>query len=262
MLVAITRAVSLSINRCELTFHQKEPIDVEKAVAQHGAYEQCLARLGLRVVHIPAEPDLPDAVFVEDTAVVTDEVAVITRMGAMSRRAEARSVAEALARYRPLEFLREPATLDGGDVMRVGRRLLVGESKRTNQEGISQLRAILEPLDYEVSGVGVRGCLHLKSGCSYIGRKSILVNRALIDSSRLEGFDLIEVPAEEPWAANALLAGETVIIPESFPRTKALLEARGFQVEAVDVSELQKAEGGVTCTSIIFNSPLTGIDHG
>jgi len=255
MLYAITRAVSASINRCELTFHPKEPIDVQKAMDQHAAYERCLERLGARVVRLPAEPDLPDAVFVEDTAVVTDEVAVMTRIGAESRRPETAAVAEALSRFRPLKFLTEPATLDGGDVMRVGRRLFVGESKRTSREGVNQLREALAPFDYEVISVEVRGCLHLKSGCSYIGRNCVLVNRALIDAARLEGFDLIDVSGDEPWAANALLVGETVILPASFPDTKALLERLRFQVEAVDVSELQKAEGGVTCKSIIFDAP-------
>jgi dimethylargininase len=257
MLVAITRAVSPSINSCELTFHEQQRIDVEKAGRQHRAYERLLTRLGVSVVSITPEPDMPDAVFVEDTAVVVDEIAVMAMPGAASRRAETASVAEALSPYRPLKHLSLPATLDGGDVMRAGRRLFVGASKRTNPEGVNQLREFLKPFDYEVISVEVRGCLHLKSGCCYIGRNSVLVNRALVDSSQLEGFELVEVPSEEPWAANALLINDVVIIPESFPRTRKLLESRGFKVETVDVSELQKAEGGVTCTSIIFEAPLS-----
>jgi dimethylargininase len=255
MLYAITRAVSPSINNCELSFHSQQRIDVDKADEQHRAYEQCLARLGIRVIPIQPEPDLPDAVFVEDAAVVVDEAAVITRMGAASRRVEAASVAEALSRYRPLKFLSAPATLDGGDVMRIGRRLFVGESKRTNREGIHQLREVLKPFDYEVASVEVRGCLHLKSGCSFVGRNTVLINREMVGARRLEGFDLIDVPDKEPWAANVLVVGETVIVPNSFPKTRALLESHGFSVEMVDVSELQKAEGGVTCTSIIFDVP-------
>ena len=255
MLVALTRKVSLCINDCEIMYHTKQPIDVQRAIEQHHAYEQRLVRLGIEVISLPAEPDLPDAVFVEDTAVVVDEVAIITVMGAESRRPETATVAEALSRYRPLKFLAPPATLDGGDVLRIGRKLFVGASKRTNREGIAQLREILEPFDYEVIEVEVGGCLHLKSGCSYIGRNSVLINRGLIDAARLEEFGFIEVPSEEPWAANALLIGETVIIPDTFHQTKALLESRDFQVEAIDVSEFQKAEGGVTCKSIIFNAP-------
>src|SRR5438046_9860916 len=121
MLTAITREVSASINDCELSFHARKPIDVAKAIAQHKAYQDCLAELGVWVVSLPAEPELPDAVFVEDPAVVVDEVAVISVMGTPSRRPEADSLAHALSRYRPITFLRGPATLDGGDVLRVGR---------------------------------------------------------------------------------------------------------------------------------------------
>ncbi|HXG94958.1 MAG TPA: arginine deiminase family protein [Blastocatellia bacterium] len=254
MISAITRAISPSINDCELTFHAKQPIDVARAIKQHQAYEQCLRRLGVRVISLRAEPALPDAVFVEDAAVVVDEIAVIPVMGAESRRPETASISQALKHFRPLEFLRLPATLDGGDVLRIGRKLFVGASRRTNPEGIRQLREILNVYDYEVREVEVPGCLHLKSGCSYIGRNSILVNRALVDATRLEEFDLIEVPDEEAWAANALLINDVVILPESFPKTRALLESAGFHVQPIDVSELQKAEGGVTCTSIIFDA--------
>jgi len=274
MLVAITRQVSPSINRCELTFHAKEPIDLARAIAQHEAYEECLRGLGVRVVSLAAEPDLPDAVFVEDAAIVVDEVAVIPIMGAASRRAEAESLARALSMYRPLKFMRAPATLDGGDVMRTGRRLFVGAPSRTNAEGIAQLRAALTPFDYDVTAVEVKQCLHLKSACSYVGANSILVNREWVDATRLAGFDLIDVPPLERGAANVLLiedviddakegviAGpvedavkDVVIVPSAFPETISLLEARGFNVKAIDVSEFQKAEGGVTCKSIIFNN--------
>jgi dimethylargininase len=261
MLTAITRQVSPSINRCELTFHAKQPIDVEKAISQHEAYEECLGQVGARVVSLPAEPSLPDAVFVEDAAIVVDEVAVIPIMGAASRRHETESLALALSVYRPLKFMQSPATLDGGDVMRIGRRMFVGASSRTNAEGIAQLRAALAPFDYEVTAVDVRQCLHLKSGCSYVGRNSILVNREWVDVTRLGGFELIDVPLSEPSAANALVIesmnesmnADVVIVPRAFPQTIALLEARGFIVKAIDVSEFQKAEGGVTCKSIIFN---------
>jgi len=254
MLTAITRQVSPSINRCELTFHAKEPIDVAKAIAQHEAYEGCLRQLGARVVSLAAEPDLPDAVFVEDAAIVVDEVGVIPVMGAASRRPETQSLARALSAYRPLEFMQAPATLDGGDVMRIARRIFVGASSRTNAEGIAQLRAALAPFDYEVTAVDVRQCLHLKSGCSYVGRNSIIVNREWVDVTRLAGFELIDAPASEPGAANALLIEGVVIVPKAFPQTIAQLQARGFIVKAVDVSEFQKAEGGVTCKSIIFNA--------
>jgi dimethylargininase len=253
MLTALTREVSPSINNCELSFHPRQPIDVTKAIAQHKAYQDCLAQLGVQIVSLPAEPDLPDAIFVEDAAVVVDEVSLITNMGAPSRRPEARSIADALSRYRPLKFLAEPATLDGGDVLRIGRRIFVGLSQRTNREGFTQLRDILGAYDYEVQSIEVRGCLHLKSACSQIGDNTIHVNRSWIDVEPLRGFELLGVPEDEPASANALLIKDLVIIPASFPKTRTLLEQRGFRVQAIDLSELQKAEAGVTCGSLIFS---------
>ena len=253
MLTAITREVSASISDCELSFHARQPIDVAKAVAQHKAYQNCLAELGVQIVSLPAEPELPDAVFVEDAAVVVDEVAVISIMGAPSRRPEADSVAHALSPYRSITFLRESATLDGGDVLRIGRRVFAGLSQRTNREGIAQLRDLLQAFDYEVQPVEVRDCLHLKSACSYIGNDTILVNRALIDAEQFHGFELLNVPDEEQGAANALLIEDVVIIAASFPKTRALLEQQGFRVRTIDVLELQKAEAGVTCCSLIFS---------
>jgi dimethylargininase len=253
MLTAITRQVSQSINECELSFHDRQPINVTKANAQHRAYQDCLAGLGVRIVPLQAQPDLPDAVFVEDPALVLDEVAVISIMGAASRRPEAKSLAAALSHYRGLKFLREPATLDGGDVMRVDRTLFVGISRRTNREAAAQLRELLQPYDYQVTPIEVTGCLHFKSACSYIGNNAVLVNRGWVDTDELRQFELIDVPLEEPNAANALLVKEVVILPTSFPQTRELLERRGFRVRTVDVSELQKAESGVTCMSLIFD---------
>jgi dimethylargininase len=252
-LTAIVRDVSSSINDCELSFHARQPIDVAKARAQHRAYQNCLTELGVRIVSLPAEPDLPDAVFVEDPAVVVDEVAIISNMGAPSRRPEATSLADALSRYRPLKFLAEPATLDGGDVLRIGRSVFVGLSRRTNRDGIDQLADLLAPYGYQVQPIEVRGCLHLKSACSHIGNDMVLVNRSWIGVEPLSGYELLDVPAEEPAAANALLLNDVVIMPAAFPKTRALLEKRGFRVRTIDVSELQKAEAGVTCTSLIFN---------
>src|SRR5438132_5851739 len=252
-LMAITREVSASINNCQLSFHARQPIDVAKAIAQHKAYQDCLAELGVRVVSLPAEPELPDAVFVEDAVVLLDEVAVIPIMGAPARRPEARSLADALSHYRPLKFLREPATLDGGDVLRVGGRVFAGLSQRTNREGIAQLDELLRPFDYQVQPVEVRGCLHLKSACSYVGNDTVLINRAWVDAARFRGFQLLAVPVEERAAANALLINDVVIIPASFPKTRTLLEKRGFRVRVIVLFELQNAEAGVTCGSVIFN---------
>ena len=252
MLKAITREVSPGINGCELSFHERRPIDVPRAAEQHTAYENCLRELGVDIVSLPAEPRLPDSVFVEDTALVTDEIAIVTRPGAASRRPETETIAAALAPYRSLKFITAPATIDGGDVMRIGRSFFVGQTARTNAAAITQLRDLLRPHGYSVQAVDVNGCLHLKTGCSSIGENTILISRSCIDATALAGFDLVEVPEDEPAAANALLIGDTVIVAASFPNTQALLEERGFRVRAVDVSELQKAEAGVTCCSLIF----------
>lgn len=253
-LLAITREVSPRIADCELSFHERQPIDAAKAMAQHQAYQDCLAELGVRIVVLPAEPDLPDSVFVEDTALVLEEVALIANIGAPSRRGETRSVADALARYRPLKFITDPATLDGGDVLRVGRSIFAGLSRRTNREAVQQLRELLAPYEYEVKPVEVKGCLHLKTACSYIGNNTILVNRSCLAVEPLAEYELLDVPPEEPGAANALLLNDTIVLAASFPKTRALLEERGFQVRTVDVSELQKAEAGVTCCSLIFSA--------
>jgi dimethylargininase len=254
MLTAITRPVSASINRCELGYLQRREIDVRKAAAQHTEYEAALTALGLRVLPLAPEPDLPDAVFVEDAAVVVDEAAVITRMGALSRRPEADSVARELARHRPIQWLAEPATLDGGDVMHAESAFYVGVSKRTNPAGIRQLAAALEPFGYSVAPVEVRDCLHMKSACCYLGERTILANRAWIDPAPFRDFRILDVADDEPWAANVLAIGESVILPSCFPATRRILERAGYNVIPLDVSEIMKAEGGVTCMSLIFDN--------
>ena len=253
MLKAITRGISPCIGDCELTYLERQAIDAEKAMQQQESYERYLSSLGLSVTSLPAEPTLPDAVFVEDTAVVVDEVAVITTMGAVSRRAEVHTISPALAEHRPLEFINSSGTLEGGDVMRVNRTLYVGVSTRTNLDGISQLRSILGRYDYQVIAVPVKNCLHFKTGCTYLGRNMMLVNRAWVDLSPLEGFEVIDVPVAEPWAANVLVIENEVLVPASCPQTGELLQGRGFNVHTINVSELEKAEAGLTCMSIIFN---------
>lgn len=254
MLTAITRAVSPSITKCELSFIDRNPIDLSKAQRQHRAYEQLLEKLGVRVHSLPAEPDLPDSMFVEDPAIVVDELAVIMPLGTASRRPEAASLAAALSKFRKLEYVTLPSTIEGGDILRIGKQLFVGLTKRTNSEGIAQLSAVLAPYEYEVIAVPVNGCLHLKSAVTYIGRNTLLANRDWFDFIPLAGFEWIDVDPSEPHAANALALGHTVIFPASFPKTRARLEARGFHVTTLDISELQKAESGLTCSSLLFES--------
>jgi dimethylargininase len=253
-LTAITRQISPTINRCELTYHERKPIDVNQAIAQHKAYEQCLERLGVRVISLPAMPDLPDSVFVEDAAIIVDELAILTRIGTASRRAESAALRDTLSRYRPVKEMTAPATVDGGDVVRAGHDFFIGNSQRTNCEGARQLGEILSSLGSSVQPVNVQNCLHLKSACSYLGNKMLLVNSALVDPALFGDLEVINVDPEEPAAANALMVNETVMMPDCFPKTISLLERRGFKVEPLDVSELQKAEAGVTCCSLIFNS--------
>jgi dimethylargininase len=251
-LLALTGNVTPAITRCELTHLTREPIDHARAVAQHEEYERRLTALGCRVERIPADPRLADAVFIEDTAVVVDELAVITRPGAESRRPETEPVAAALQRHRPLSHIRAPGTLDGGDVLRAGRELFVGQSSRTNLQGTAQLREALAPLGYAVTAVSVTGCLHLKSAVTEVADGMLLINPLWTDPETFAGFEYIEVDPAEPQAANALRVGDTLLHGAAYPRTRKRLEARGLTVTPVDLSELAKAEGAVTCCSLVL----------
>lgn len=259
MLTAITRGVSPAMVNCELTFMARAPIHLAKAVEQHQAYEQVLEKFGAIVISLPPEPALADSMFVEDPAMVLDELALIFPLGTESRRAEAASLAKLLSRFRELKYVQLPGTSEGGDILRVERRLFAGLSKRTNEDGIRQLQSIVAEYGYTVTAVPVSGCLHLKSAVTFLGRNTLLANRKWFDASCMPGFDWIDVPSEEPHAANALAFGDTIILPASFPLTRMRIEARGFTVLPLDISELQKAESGLTCSSLLFDvKPLPG----
>lgn len=251
-LLAITRPVSASLADCQITFIERIPIDLSLARAQHAAYERALEELGVRLLRLPAADDLPDAVFVEDAALVLDELAVIPIMGALSRRPEVTDVANCLADYRPLHRLAPPATLDGGDVMQVERTIYVGVTARTNRAAIDQLQRIVGPAGYQVVPIVPTGCLHLKSACTYLGRNTVLVNPDWMDVSELKDVDLIPVAPEEEFAANALEVAGKLVYASDFARTQARLEKAGFQVLPLDTAELRKAESAMTCMSIIF----------
>jgi dimethylargininase len=252
--VAITRAVSAGFASCELTCQPRVPIDVGAARAQHAAYERALAEAGYRIERLDADEAMPDSVFVEDMAVVFDEVAILTQPGAGSRRREMPAIAAALAAYRPLQQIQPPATIDGGDVLVAGRRVFVGISTRTNDAAIVQMRRLLGPHGYTVVGSAVRGCLHLKSAVTAIDDDRLLVNPERIDPAAFDGFTLVAIAPEEPGAANVLRLADRIVAAEAFPRTAARLEAIGVRVERVDASELAKAEGAVTCCSLIVDS--------
>jgi dimethylargininase len=254
MLIAITRSVSPSLAECELTHRAREPIDVRRAVEQHAAYERTLASLGAGIVRVPGDPELPDAVFIEDTALVLDEVAVITRPGAVSRRLETGPVARELATYRPLLHLEAPATMDGGDVLGVGRTLYVGLSSRTNQEALRQLSAGVGPFGYRVVPLELGGCLHLKSAVTRVGEGTVLLNPRWVSAAAFGDLEVLCVAPAEPEGANALTLGDTLVYPLHFPRTAERLLAHGFRVTSVECTELAKAEGGVTCCSLVFHA--------
>jgi dimethylargininase len=252
-MIAITREISRSIVNCELTHLARTPIDVARARAQHERYRAALRALGLEVVSLPEEPDLPDSVFIEDTAIVLDEAAVLTRPGADSRRPEVESVARALEPYRQLLRVTAPATLDGGDVLVVGKKIFVGQTLRSNAAAVEQLSDLLKSFGYEVTGVPVTDCLHLKSGVSQTAEDTLLINPAWVDKSYFEGFKFIEVDPSEPYAANALMVKGALVYPSAFPRTRKRLETVGRPIVPVEADELAKAEGGVTCCSLIVN---------
>ena len=254
MLTAITRKVSSSLANCELSFIERKPIDMEKARAQHHAYEALLVKLGAKVISLAEERDLPDSMFVEDPAIVLDEIAIICSLGTETRRKETPSLAAALEPFRKLAYVKLPGMLEGGDVLRVGKKIFAGRTKRSNPEGIRQLAVIAEHYGYDLTAVPVTGCLHLKSAVTHLGRNTLLGNRAWFEWKRFVGFDWVDVDPGEPHAGNALTIGEAIVFPASYPKTRARIEAKGFRVESLDISELQKAESGLTCSSLLFDS--------
>ncbi len=239
---------------CELTHASRMPIDVAAAAAQHEEYERTLASLGCTIVRLPLEPDMPDSVFIEDTAVVLDDIAIIMRPGAEPRRREVPRVEETLKAHRLLAHIEPPGTMDGGDVLAVGRTVFVGASTRTNADGIDQLRRIVEYFGYAVREVPVARCLHLKSAVTAASDSVLVVDRQLVAADAFEGFDLIGVDPSERGAANVVRVDGDLVVAAGFPRTRDRLEMRGFTVLAVEVGELAKAEGAVTCCSLIFRN--------
>jgi dimethylargininase len=253
-LVALTRAISPAITRCELTHLSRVPIDLERAVAQHAAYERALGAIGCIVERLEAGDEMPDSVFIEDTAVVFDEVAIVTRPGAESRRGETEAVAQALQPHRPIVRIEPPATIDGGDVLTVGRSVFVGTSRRTNADAVEQMRRALTPFGYRVLPVKVEWCLHLKSAATALDDQTLLINRDWVAAEVFGGLRTIAVHRLEPSGANILRIGSKLLYAAAFPRTCDDLVSRGYHVGTVEVSELAKAEGAVTCCSLIVGN--------
>jgi dimethylargininase len=254
MPLAVTREISPRFNECEITHIDRTPIDLDIARAQHSQYVSTLKQLGCDVLELPAENNLPDSVFVEDTAIILHQTAVITRPGADSRKPEIESIIQALSPLIKLLHIREPATLDGGDVLVIGKNIFIGISTRSNQYAIDQLNELLRDDEYAVNGIQLHDCLHLKSAVTRVDDKTLLINKNWVDAHKFHQYELIEIDPSEPHAANCLPIHNSIIYPTSFPRTRAGLEERGYNIVTVDVYELAKAEGAVTCCSLILDN--------
>ncbi len=252
MLTVITHLPSPSLELCELTFLDQETIDIQKAQKEHENYCLMLEECGAKVIIHDENISLPDSVFVEDPIIVFDEIAVLTSMGVESRRKESKSMEKAFSKYREIKRINLPAKIEGGDVLKIGKRIFVGLGERTNEEGIDALRAIIAPYGYEVISVGVPGCLHLKTGCTALDDKTILINPSWVNSSAFEGYTQINIPTEEPFGANILKINEIICMNKAFPKTIELVESLGYTVKATDITEFVKAEAGLTCMSVPF----------
>jgi len=250
-MLAFVREVSPRLAQCELTHLARAPIDAGRAVSQHREYTRALSALGCRLEWLPPLPAQADGVFVEDTAVLLPEIAVITRPGVPSRRDETAGVAAVLGTLRPLQHIRAPGCLEGGDVLHIGRTLYVGASARSDAAGIAQLAAALEPCGYRVQSVALRGCLHLKSAVTFIAPDTLLVNPAWVDPAVFGVATVITVADSEPYAANTLTVAGTTLVSAAYPDTARRLAAAGVRTLTLDVSELHKAEAALTCMSLL-----------
>lgn len=254
-IIALVRAVSDAIADCQLTHIERVSIDVERARAQHTRYVATLQTLGCSVIELPPLHDCPDAVFVEDTAIVLPELAIITRPGAVSRQAETASVASVLGEYRPLATVSgASATLDGGDVVVDGKAIYVGLSARSNQAAIEQLAKATAPFGYRVKGVPLRHCLHLKTAVTRIADATFVGNPDWYDAEAMPGQHL-HISPDEPFAGNTVQLGGSLLRAAEFPRTNAQLKQAGYDVHTVPADELARAEGAVTCCSLLISPP-------
>jgi dimethylargininase len=235
-----------------LRMHAGPSIDLDVALRQHAGYRRMLERCGAVVETLDTNRHLPDCVFIEDTAIILDEIAILCSMGHPSRRDEPAGIEPHIRRRCDVRRIELPATIDGGDVLRVGRRLIVGISGRTNAAAIEALASAIRPYGYEIDAVRVTGCLHLKSACTALPDGRLLANAAWLDANALRQYRIVPVPIEEPGAANVALVGETVCAAAGHPQTEDLIRGLGFLVENAVLSEFAKADGCVTCLSLLF----------
>ena len=231
--------------------HQSTP-NYQLLLSQHRRYIECLVDLGLEVIELPELADYPDAYFVEDVAVITPEIAVISNPGALSRRDEPDYIVTDIARFRQTRRISEPGTLDGGDVLQIEKHFFVGLSERTNVDGAEQLGRLLQEFGYSWSTVNVGAGLHLKSSINYLGQNTIMITDEMAGRAEFSRFNQVIVPQSESYAANSLLINRHILTPKGFPQTLNLLEPLGMQIIVLDVSEVAKMDGGLTCLSLRF----------
>lgn len=255
MTTALMNVPAECLRDCALTFRDRQPIDIDLAIQQHADYASALRQMGVYVEILRINDMSPDGVFVEDAAIVLDECAIVASMGIEARRAEVDAMADVLSRFRSdLRRIHWPARIEGGDVLVVGKRIYVGQSSRTNAAGLLAVKEIAAPLGYDVRSVTVRGCLHLKTGVTAIDETTLICNPEWIDVSAFYDVDLMHVDPHEPWAANILRVDDQLLLNGSFPRTADRIDAIRGGNHRIVVSEFAKAEAGLTCLSIVFNS--------
>ncbi len=248
---AIARTPAKTFDRGITTTNLGAP-NYEMVLEQHQAYVEALKSIGLTVIELDPLPDYPDAHFVEDTAVVTPEVAIITNPGAPSRQGEEKSIASVLEQYRQIEHIQAPGTIDGGDVLMIGKHFLIGISERTNQQGAEQIGRILEKYGNTHTTIPVGAGLHFKSSVNIVSNNTLVVTQDFVNHEALKAYNKIAVDHKESYAANTLWINDHLLVPKGFPNTNTKLEALGRPIVELDVSEMQKMDGGLTCLSIRF----------
>lgn len=247
---ALVRPVPASYDKCIRT--NRENIDVQLAIKQHEEYCKALKELGLKLIWVKRDDSLPDSCFIEDTAVVFDGKAIICNMKMKSRREEVNEVAKTLRNYKNIQFVRFPATIDGGDVLKIDDKVFIGLTSRTNRQAVNQLEKILEGYGLKIIPVKVRGVLHLKSACTYLGNNCVALAKGNFDINILKGYNKFIVPCDEAYAANFLSVNGKIIMAKGYTKTKKLVEKMGFDVKELDISEFRKGDGALTCLSIIW----------
>ena len=249
---AITRKPGQNFAQGLTTAKNTAAPDYDLVLKQHAAYVETLESIGLDVIVLDALPDFPDAHFVEDTAVVTADVAVITNPGADARKGEEESIARVLEGYRKIERIRAPGTVDGGDVLQVGNHFFIGQSQRTNEAGAAQLGRILQKYEYTWTVIPVGAGLHFKSSVNYVGSNTLIVTDDFVRHEGLSAYNRILVDGAESYAANTLYINEHLLMPSGFPGTRKKLEKLGFKIIELDATEVRKMDGGLTCLSLRF----------